>query len=77
MYVCSLFLQFIDLVYSLFVNSFMLLFTIYVYSLFQISVCFSIMDKSTPEFDMNGAMEWNDGVGTLPGSQLKVCAQDP
>ncbi|KAB5517065.1 hypothetical protein PHYPO_G00185170 [Pangasianodon hypophthalmus] len=29
------------------------------------------MDGSTPEFDMYGAMEWNDGVGTLPGSQLK------
>ncbi|XP_037393740.1 lethal(3)malignant brain tumor-like protein 3 isoform X3 [Pygocentrus nattereri] len=24
-----------------------------------------------PEFDVYGAMEWKDGVGTLPGSQLK------
>lgn len=38
---------------------------------------FSVMEESNPEFDMYGAMEWNDGVGTLPGSQLKVCAQDP
>ncbi|XP_053497899.1 lethal(3)malignant brain tumor-like protein 3 isoform X1 [Ictalurus furcatus] len=29
------------------------------------------MDGSTPEFDMYGAMDWKDGVGTLPGSQLK------
>uniref|UniRef100_A0A6Q2XJA4 SAM domain-containing protein n=1 Tax=Esox lucius TaxID=8010 RepID=A0A6Q2XJA4_ESOLU len=26
---------------------------------------------SAPDFDMYNAMDWNDGVGTLPGSQLK------
>ncbi|XP_058249623.1 lethal(3)malignant brain tumor-like protein 3 isoform X2 [Hemibagrus wyckioides] len=30
-----------------------------------------MMDGLTPEFDLYGAMEWSDGVGTLPGSQLK------
>ena len=25
-----------------------------------------------PDFDVYGAMDWQDGVGTLPGSQLKV-----
>lgn len=44
--------------------------------LFQVSECFSVMDSSSPEFDVYGAMEWKDGVGSLPGSQLKVCAQD-
>ncbi|XP_060769581.1 lethal(3)malignant brain tumor-like protein 3 isoform X2 [Neoarius graeffei] len=29
------------------------------------------MDSSSPEFDVYGAMEWKDGVGSLPGSQLK------
>lgn len=24
------------------------------------------------EFDVYGAMDWKDGVGTLPGSELKV-----
>lgn len=27
---------------------------------------------AAPEFDVYGAMEWTDGVGTLPGSELKV-----
>lgn len=27
---------------------------------------------AAPEFDVYGAMDWKDGVGTLPGSELKV-----
>ncbi|KAK3522498.1 hypothetical protein QTP86_016147, partial [Hemibagrus guttatus] len=34
------------------------------------------MDGSTPEFDVFGAMEWSDGVGTLPGSRLKFCVNE-
>lgn len=26
---------------------------------------------AAPEFDVYGAMDWKDGVGTLPGSELK------
>uniref|UniRef100_A0A3P8YXU3 SAM domain-containing protein n=2 Tax=Esox lucius TaxID=8010 RepID=A0A3P8YXU3_ESOLU len=28
-------------------------------------------NAAAPDFDMYNAMDWNDGVGTLPGSQLK------
>ncbi|XP_072533233.1 lethal(3)malignant brain tumor-like protein 3 isoform X2 [Salminus brasiliensis] len=42
----------------------------------RLVVCVSNMEESPPttagpEFDVYGAMEWKDGVGTLPGSQLK------
>lgn len=33
----------------------------------------SAMNPATPDFDVYGAMDWKDGVGTLPGSELKVC----
>ena len=25
------------------------------------------------DFDMESALEWENGIGTLPGSNLKVC----
>ncbi|KAK6297347.1 hypothetical protein J4Q44_G00319300 [Coregonus suidteri] len=28
-------------------------------------------NAAAPDFDVYGAMDWNDGVGTLPGSELK------
>ncbi|XP_058611611.1 uncharacterized protein LOC131526918 [Onychostoma macrolepis] len=31
---------------------------------------------AAPEFDVYGAMDWKDGVGTLPGSELKTAAAD-
>ncbi|XP_062406802.1 lethal(3)malignant brain tumor-like protein 3 [Sardina pilchardus] len=31
----------------------------------------SAMNAATPDFDVYGAMDWKDGVGTLPGSELK------
>lgn len=30
-------------------------------------------NTTAPDFDVYGAMDWKDGVGTLPGSELKVC----
>ncbi|XP_076872700.1 lethal(3)malignant brain tumor-like protein 3 isoform X2 [Brachyhypopomus gauderio] len=41
-----------------------------------VCMCVCIMEESTPntaapDFDVYGAMDWKDGVGTLPGSQLK------
>ncbi len=37
-------------------------------------VCFrlAVMESAAPEFDVYEAMDWKDGVGTLPGSELKV-----
>lgn len=29
-------------------------------------------NAATPDFDVYGAMDWKDGVGTLTGSELKV-----
>lgn len=29
-------------------------------------------NAATPDFDVYGAMDWKDGVGTLTGSALKV-----
>uniref|UniRef100_A0A674B4E8 L3MBTL histone methyl-lysine binding protein 3 n=1 Tax=Salmo trutta TaxID=8032 RepID=A0A674B4E8_SALTR len=31
----------------------------------------NITNAVTPDFDVYGAMDWSDGVGTLPGSELK------
>uniref|UniRef100_A0A4W5NSW5 L3MBTL histone methyl-lysine binding protein 3 n=1 Tax=Hucho hucho TaxID=62062 RepID=A0A4W5NSW5_9TELE len=31
----------------------------------------NITNAATPDFDVYGAMDWSDGVGTLPGSELK------
>ena len=48
---------------------------------FPVSVCKITVIRSmegssqaavAPDFDVYGAMDWQDGVGTLPGSQLKV-----
>ena len=33
----------------------------------------SAKHPGAPDFDVYEAMDWKDGVGTLPGSELKVC----
>lgn len=33
----------------------------------------SASSTSGQEFDVFSVMDWKDGVGTLPGSDLKVC----